>query len=55
MTFEALSTRGSGILVDADMHEVSARLKALQTQEDLALQALNIANAEPQSIMRLFQ
>lgn len=47
--------KGIGNLVDADMHEVSARLKALQTQEDLALQALNIANAEPQSIMRLFQ
>ena len=47
--------RGIGNLVDADMQEVSARLKAIQTQKELSLQALNIANADPQNIMRLFQ
>jgi len=54
---DLLSTidKGIGNLVDADMQEVSSRLKAIQAQEQLAIQALNIANAEPQNIMRLFQ
>jgi flagellin len=48
-------SKGIGRLVDADMDEASTRLKALQTQEQLALQALQIANAEPQGILSLFR
>lgn len=47
--------RGVGRLVDADMEEVSARLQALQTQQQLAAQSLQIANTEPQRILALFQ
>ncbi|MCY0149295.1 flagellin [Hoeflea sp. G2-23] len=47
--------KGIGRLVDADMNEESVRLKALQTQEKLAIQALQIANATPKSILSLFQ
>lgn len=47
----------SGIsrLVDADMEEESARLSALQTQQQLAIQALSIANSSSQNIMTLFR
>jgi flagellin len=44
-----------GTLVDADMNEASTRLKALQTQQQLSIQALSIANSSSQSIMQLFQ
>jgi flagellin len=47
--------RGIGVLVDADMNEESARLKALQVQQQLAIEALNIANSEPQNILALFR
>jgi flagellin len=47
--------RGIGNLVDADMNEVSTRLKALQTQEQLATQALSIANSANQNILQLLQ
>ncbi|MDE0591364.1 flagellin [Halocynthiibacter sp. C4] len=46
---------GIGTLVDADMEEVSARLTALQTQQQLAVQSLSIANQAPQSILSLFR
>lgn len=46
---------GVGRLVDADMEEVSSRTKALQTQQQLAIQSLQIANSEPQTIISLFQ
>ena len=46
--------RGVGRLVDADMAEESARLRALQTQQQLSVSALNIANSAPQNIMQLF-
>ena len=46
---------GIGNLVDADLAKESARLTALQTQQQLGLQALSIANQAPQSIMSLFQ
>lgn len=46
---------GVGGLVDADMDEASTRLKALQTQEQLALQSLQIANTDAQNIIQLFQ
>ncbi len=37
--------RGIGQLVDADMNAESTRLQALQTQQQLGIQALSIANA----------
>jgi len=47
--------RGVGTLVDADMNQESTRLQALQTQQQLGIQALSIANASSQSILKLFQ
>lgn len=41
-------------LVDADMNEASSRLRALETQQQLSLQALQVANANPQSLLQLF-
>ena len=46
---------GIGSLVDADMEEVSARLQALQTQQQLGVQSLSIANQAPQTILSLFR
>jgi flagellin len=46
---------GVSRLVDADMEEESAKLSALQTQQQLAIQSLSIANSSSQNIMRLFQ
>jgi flagellin len=46
---------GIGILVDADMEEASARLQALQVQQQLGIQSLSIANQAPQSILSLFR
>jgi len=48
-------TSGIGSLVDADMEKASARLKALQTQQQLGAQALSIANSAPQSLLSLFR
>ncbi|PTM40659.1 flagellin [Bosea sp. 124] len=47
--------RGIGQLVDADMNAESTRLQALQTQQQLGIQALSIANAGSQSILSLFR
>lgn len=47
--------RGIGQLVDADMNEESTRLKALQTQQQLGIQALSIANNASQNILSLFR
>ena len=46
---------GIGSLVDADMEEASARLQALQTQQQLGIQALSIANQGPSAVMSLFR
>jgi len=46
---------GIGSLVDADMEEASARLQALQVQQQLGIQALSIANQAPQSVLSLFR
>ncbi|MDF1610104.1 flagellin [Hoeflea sp. YIM 152468] len=46
---------GIGRLVDADMNEESTRLKALQTQQQLGIQSLSIANTNSQNILSLFQ
>ena len=48
-------TSGIGTLVDADMEEASARLQALQVQQQLATQALSIANQQPQNLLALFR
>jgi flagellin len=48
-------TRGVGTLVDADMSKESTRLQALQTQQQLGIQALSIANSGSQSILSLFR
>jgi flagellin len=46
---------GIGTLVDADISKESTRLQALQTQQQLGIQALSIANASAQNILALFQ
>jgi flagellin len=46
---------GIGSMVDADMEEASARLQALQVQQQLGTQALSIANQQPQSLLALFR
>lgn len=46
------SIRGS--LIDADLAKESARLTASQTREQLAIQALSIANSAPSILTRLF-
>ena len=46
---------GIGNLVDADLARESAKLQALQVKQQLGLQALSIANGQPQSILSLFQ
>ena len=48
-------TSGIGSLVDSDLEEASARLQALQVQQQLATQSLSIANQAPQSILALFR
>ena len=46
---------GVGNLVDADLAKESARLQALQVQQQLGAQALSIANQAPQVILSLFR
>lgn len=46
---------GIGSMVDADLEETSARLQALQVQQQLSTQALSIANQQPQSVLALFR
>jgi flagellin len=46
---------GIGKLVDADMEEESSRLTALQTQQQLGVQSLSIANSSSQNILSLFR
>ena len=48
-------TSGVSSLVDADMNEASTKLQALQTQQQLGVQSLSIANQNSQIIMKLFQ
>ncbi|MEH6520666.1 flagellin N-terminal helical domain-containing protein [Sulfitobacter sp.] len=48
-------TTGIGALVDTDMEAASAKLQALQTQQQLGVQALSIANEAPSTIMSLFR
>ncbi|MBB4010221.1 flagellin [Rhizobium taibaishanense] len=46
---------GVGRLVDADMNEESTKLKALQTQQQLGIQSLSIANSNSENILSLFK
>lgn len=47
--------KGIGRLVDADMNETSTRLKALQTQQQLGVQALSIANTRADGVLQLYR
>jgi flagellin len=49
------NTSAIGTLVDANMEEESTKLKALQTQQQLAVQSLSIANSSTQNILTLFR
>ena len=51
---DSLNT-GIGNLVDADVAKESANLTALQTKQQLGVQALSIANSAPQVILNLFK
>ncbi|ACA19463.1 flagellin domain protein [Methylobacterium sp. 4-46] len=44
-----------GTLVDSDIEEESTKLKALQTQQQLAVQSLSIANSSSQNLLSLFR
>jgi flagellin len=46
---------GIGNLVDADLAAASARLQALQTKQQLGVQALSIANGESSNLLSLFR
>ena len=48
-------TKGIGNLVDADLATESARLQALQTKQQLGIQALSIANQAPSTLLALFR
>jgi flagellin len=48
-------TTGIGGLTDADMEAASAKLQALQVQQQLGVQALSIANQGPQALLSLFR
>ncbi|QUD88101.1 flagellin [Phenylobacterium montanum] len=48
-------TTGVGNLVDANMAKESAALQALQTKQQLGIQALSIANQAPQILLSLFK
>ncbi|MEO0392797.1 MAG: flagellin [Pseudomonadota bacterium] len=48
------TTEGLGNLVDADLAKESARLQALQTKQQLSIQALAIANQQPTNVLALF-
>jgi flagellin len=48
-------TTGVGNLVDADLAEESAKLQALQTKQQLGIQALSIANQSSGAVLSLFR
>ena len=48
-------TTGIGTMVDADIEAASAKLQALQVQQQLGVQALSIANGAPQTLLALFR
>jgi flagellin len=48
-------TSGLGALTDADMAAESAKLTSLQTKQQLGIQALSLANQQPQALLTLFR
>ena len=48
-------TTGIGNLVDADLAKASANLQALQTKQQLGVQALSIANSSTSALLGLFR
>ena len=54
-TMIALLNSGLGELVDANMAVEAARLEALETRQQLAMQALSLANDRPAIILELFR
>jgi flagellin len=48
-------TTGIGNLVNADLARESATLQALQTKQQLGIQALSIANSSSQALLGLFR
>jgi flagellin len=54
-TLMKANDRTIGTLVDADIEEESTKLKALQTQQQLGVQALSIANSASQNVLSLFR
>lgn len=48
-------SQGLGALVDANLAQESAKLQALQVQQQLAVQSLSIANQQPQVLLTLFK
>jgi flagellin len=54
-TMQTNLSNGVASLVDANMNQVSTRLQALQTQQQLGVQSLSIANQSSQMILKLFQ
>lgn len=49
------NTRGIGQLVDAHLSEEAAKMKALQTQEQLAIQTLEISNSGTQNLLQILK
>jgi flagellin len=47
--------KGIGSLIDADLTAASSRIEALKVQQHLSIQALEIANKEPQNLLALFR
>ncbi|RAI00958.1 flagellin [Acuticoccus sediminis] len=47
--------RAVGALIDANMEEESTKLRALQTQQQLSVESLSIANASAQNVLALFR
>jgi flagellin len=47
--------KGLGALVDADLAKASSKLQALQAQQQLATQAITIANQAPSVLLALFK
>jgi flagellin len=48
-------TTGIGNLVNADLAKESATLQALQTKQQLGIQALSIANSSSSALLSLFR
>jgi len=48
-------SEGLGAIVDADLAKESSKLQALQVQQQLSVQTLNIANQKPSTLLSLFR